>query len=66
MSLTLSPGTKTKVGRPSVIEAHPEVVEIKKAVKERQKQSLAYVMECQTGHQSLHPIWSTLEGRGET
>ena len=37
MSLTLSPGTKTKVGRPSVIEAHPEVVEIKKAVKERQK-----------------------------
>ena len=37
MSLTLSPGTKTKVGRPSVIEAYPEVVEIKKAVKERQK-----------------------------
>lgn len=37
MSLTLSPGTKTKVGRPSVIEAHPEVVEIKQAVKERQK-----------------------------
>lgn len=33
----LTIGTKRKVGRLSVIEAHPEIMEIKKAVKERQK-----------------------------